>query len=382
MLIFFDVLSRLPLGSIFTCKLVCKKFLRILKDPYFAEIHLTKTPPQVNITLQRCRTHRFCLSFFTIHPERYFDMVSSSSSTDAQIGLQTIRSHPPRPLTKQNEICFAKDMLATIVGECRGMICLYHHLLPVYCIRNPIIHDFFVFHYQPRPTPAHSYLDLSGFGYCPRTKVYKVIRFTSMSSQDPMTSLSEAEIEIHTVGSHTWRRVYGAPYPNIQGSFDPYLSGFYHFLTTSSKPSELICSLDLETESFGFIQPPQHFTPGYTNKISWINVGTNRGCLCLCYVFDHSSFEVWVMKEYRDQESWRKEFSINLKLYAEAMEKELQQPLKFMANGDMWFHSSSKKVGCYKPESGNFRIFESLGALTSNLIVYNPSFISPTLLWK
>ncbi|KAG8368943.1 hypothetical protein BUALT_Bualt15G0098900 [Buddleja alternifolia] len=311
-----DILSRLPLKDIFHCRCVCKLFLNLLKDPYFAKVHLARAPiSTTNLILQENVGKWGALHFFT------FDLgdstFSSCSSDDQNIKNknQCYFRHGLHLLSKSDaEFCFPTQRL-TLVGSCNGLLCLYFDSpsKPFFGICNPILCESIKL---PRiitssPPPVYTYANHSSFGYCPRTKQYKVISFMYLTSS---IDSKRVVAEVHTVGSDSWRRIESAPFPKI-ASFDPFFNGSLHWITNSSKPSELISSFDLEKEKFIRVPPPPHFNAEYVNKVSWINTGVLRDCLCLCYIYEDSEFEVWVMREYGVKDSWRKEFSIDMKFY-------------------------------------------------------------------
>uniref|UniRef100_A0A5B7CAE4 F-box domain-containing protein n=1 Tax=Davidia involucrata TaxID=16924 RepID=A0A5B7CAE4_DAVIN len=373
-----DILSRLPLKSILYCRCVCKMFLKILTDSYFAKIHLTKAPTTTASLI--LREHFGLSGFLYIYMIDLDETSSTSCSTDYHHSRGGGCCRPRHALTKQNAELRFRDGKATLVGSCNGLLCLYHASLqnPIYHICNPILGEYTVVPHLIPSTSVYTYLNYSGFGFCPKTNQYKVIRFMCLTSFDPFTALTlrKTVAEIYTLGSESWRSISDAPSPKTQGSFDPFLNGALHWITDSRRASDLICSFDLEAEQFRPVPPPAHFDPDYVRKISWINIGVLRGCLCICYVFGDAQFEVWVMKDYGVKESWIKEFAINVKFYCGLRVEDLHQPIKFLNNGDLWFICKSHSLVSYSPQKGTFRDFKALGPHKTEVIVHIPSFIS------
>ncbi|GFY94390.1 hypothetical protein Acr_09g0008360 [Actinidia rufa] len=370
----YDILSRLPPKTIFFCKCVCKTFLKIFTDPYFAEIHLTKAPNgAASIVLQD----------FSVPSEfRFFYMLDLEETSSSSSSYNN--HHPPfrRPrrsglsksLTVRNTKFLFCSGRVTLVGSCNGLLCLRSDLrpLPLYYICNPVLGELVVL------PPLSFFVNYSGFGFCPKTKQYKVICFICFSCTDPMTNVlsTKAVAEICTLGTESWRRIGDAPCPLLGGSFDSFLNGNLHWLTNSVSASNRICSFDFESEQFRSVPSPTHFDPVYVHKISWINVGVLGGQLCLCYIIGDAEFDVWVMKDYGVESSWTREFVIDIKFYCGLNVDNLNHPIRFLNNGDLLFISDSKSIVSYSPRKGTFKNFKALGTQNIQAITHIPSFVS------
>ncbi|GFP95063.1 F-box/kelch-repeat protein at3g06240 [Phtheirospermum japonicum] len=371
--IIYDILSRLPLADIFRSRCVCKMLLKLLKDPYFSKIHLSRAPTlRTNLILQEHFGKWGAVHFFV------FDLSESTLSSCSSIDDdQTIYCSS---LSKRNsEFSFRTNGL-TLVGSCNGLLCFYSNppSRPFYVICNPILGECIRLPQLTAPSMLYNYDNRSGFfGYCPRTKQYKIISFVDRSFADYLNSVYSRKIivHIHTLGSDSWRKVENAPCPK-RSPFDPFLNGALHWITDSEKPSELINSFELETEKFEFVAPPVHFNILYMNKVSWINVGVLRGCLCICYIYEDVLFDVWVMREYGVRESWAKEFGIDMKFYCKLRVEDLHRPVRFFGNGDMWFISSAGSLVSFSPQKRTFKELRSIGIRRSEVTIHNLSFIS------
>lgn len=372
----YEVLSRLPLKTIFSCKCVCTTFLKLLEDPYFAEIHL------VNASTTTTASLMFQESFGPTRP------VSMS-----MLDLNGTRSTSPRstdhghcqgidhPITKPNlKFCYLTDRM-NLVGSCNGLICLYKSAprRPLYCICNPILGEYTILPHPTPTTPFYSYLQNAGFGLCPKTKQYKVVRL--MVSHDPSMAFTSRTIvaEVHTLGTQSWRKIEDAPCPRTGLSFDPFLNGSLHWVTDRQSASDLICSFNLETEKFQQVPPPSHFDLDYLSKISWINVGSLRGCLCLCYIFEGVQFSVWVMKENGFNKCWTNEFCIDFRFFCGLKAEDLYHPIKFMENeneGELCLLCNNVSLLFYSPKKKTFRDLGDFALAKTDVIAHTPSFIS------
>jgi F-box interacting protein len=264
-----------------------------------------------------------------------------------------------------------------IVGSCNGLICLHKKDLqkPIYCILNPILGEFTVL---PRPNPANPSFDWSqetGFGFCPKSKQYKVIRFL-------LTDNRKTAADIYTVGTKSWRNIGNVPNPRKKMGFDPFINGSLYWITDSNRSGDLICSFDLETELTKSVQPPSVFeSSGYISKASRIGVGSMRNSLCLCYVYEELHFVVWVMKENgsKSDACWSKLFSIDFASYCGLSAKNFPRPIKFVDNGDggeLLLLCNLLSVFLYSPKKRTFRDVGMISSTKTNVFSYTPSFIS------
>lgn len=373
-----DILSRLPLLNILRCRCVCRMFCKLLKDPYFSRIHLALEPTlRTNLILQAEDGIWGALDIFTFdHSE---SILSPCSSDD-----ETIHGYfcPGLPLlSKLNAQFRFVTQKSSLIGSCNGLLCLYFDSSsnPFYGIINPVLGEFTKLPQLTASAPLYTYANHSGFGYCPRMKQYKLVRFMKLTSVNPPNSRDSKKMvaELHTLRSDSWRIIENAPCP-VRDSFNSFLNGALHWITNSDKPSEIISSFDLESEKFKVVPPPAHFNVHYVNKVSWINVGVLRGYLCICYIYEDAMFEVWVMREYGVKESWRKEFSIDMKFYCKLRVEDLRRPVKFLSNGDLWFVSSSNSLVSFSPRKRTFRELRSIGVgqLKTKVTAHELSFVS------
>ncbi|XP_073045527.1 F-box protein At3g07870-like [Primulina eburnea] len=370
-----DIFSRLPLKSIFHCSRVCKMFLQLVKDSCFIELHRARSSVlTTNLIFQHSLGQLSTRRLFTFNHEEpplsFCTCDDQNKHYCCHHGLYTWNISVFTFHTRRH----------VLVGSCDGLLCLYFDSSPkpFYAICNPIRREQIKLPCLAISTPFNTYANYSGFGYCRKTKQYKVISLMYLISIDPLTSEESKRLvaDVHTLGSDSWRRIENAPWPKRK-SFDPLLNDALHWITTSCKPCELISSFDLAAETFKFVPPPAHFSLQYIDKISSINIGVLKNCLCICYIYKDTVFEVWLMKEYGVKESWTRQFRIDMKTYTELSIEDLQRPIKFLNNGDLWFISGSEFLVSFSPAKRTFKELRPIGPEKSEIIAHNLSFISP-----
>lgn len=337
----YDILSGLPIETIFSCKCVCKTFLNILADPYFAELHLKKAS---NVDYSLIIQDRLsALNFFLV------PMVAID-------GQSNCVSHPWQTLNMPSRVSPFKDKGAVyLVGSYNGLLCLHYHFdVSMFYVCNPILGEF-MFLSGSKLCSYHS----AGFGFCPKTKQYKVIVF------DPCF-----RGEILTLGTNCWRRIDNVPHPLSPMSLDCCYNGNLHWIASRS-PKNLICSFNLESECFSYISPPSHFVTDLPKIIIDIRIGTLGGLFCVCYLIDNDIFEVCLMKEYGVKESWTKELRVDARLSFGPGRLFL---IRFLDNGDLLLFHTFCAFVYYNPRKGTRRDIWTEGFYDA--IGHVPSFIS------
>lgn len=373
----YEIISRLPLKTIFSCRCVCKTFLKLIEDPYFAKTHLNEAL-STSTTIIVKENHFFSPYFCPYMLEIDYTPKKSSCSSDHQFYHQHNFSRQSCGVALRDVKCCFLTGDTTFISSCNGLLSLYSPSLkkPTYCICNPVSGECMTLPHPASFSSDYTYLNHSGFGFCPRTEQYKVIRFMSST-----TTLRTVAL-VHTLGTRSWSNIGDAPCPKSQRSFDCFLDGKLHLITTSHKISDIVYSFDLETEKFKPVPMPAHFSPEYFSKISWISVGVIGGCLCLCYTTSDAYFEVFAMEEYGIRESWIKKFAIHVQFYGLKVE-DLQKPVKFLNNGELLFLSKFNSLVSYSPQKGTFRDIKSLGNGKAEAIAHVSSFVSlKTLVYK
>ncbi|KAF7801261.1 F-box protein [Senna tora] len=336
-----DILLKLPVFSIFSCRCVCKTFLKILSNSYFSHLYISRAPTSFVVVTDQLRLF-------------YLDCYGQALASDYASSCQAAVQKPSSSLTYRSGI------------DCHNIT--DHHQIQtdafqdkftsrnVYYICNPILGEFL--RVPPPPSSAREYLG-SAFGYDPETKVYKILQFVWRSNR--------VIAELYKLGDNSWTVIENnVSSAKPKGSFDPSLNGALHWVTDSSKNSELICSFDLRTDEFKPVLPPAHLDVEFVKKISWINVGVLEDCLCLCYISEGAVFEAWLMKEYGIKESWTQKFTIDIKSYCGLRLEDKHRPIGFTSYGDMWLKcdSDSYCLVSYGPKRGSFKVID-VGGISS-----------------
>ncbi|KAM0029296.1 putative F-box domain-containing protein [Helianthus debilis subsp. tardiflorus] len=256
-----DVLSRLPVKTIIHCKCVCKKWRDLVSDPYFVQIHLSRS--------------RQCL------------MIQEGKTSDLPGNLEWVEIEHDNvdPVKTLDHDSFP-------VGSVNGLICCCRPYDDSIHIFNPVLEEDVLL---PKPESKIEGCMRYGFGVSMDGE-YKVIL---RGRREPNYSPYEYEVRVYTLGTDQWR-VLGQTLDDLnlmECGPGVFLSSHVYWLGIYGQ----IYDFDLTTETFDlFPSPPVRekfeskkmlgVLKGRLSRISWCSLGLN----------------LWVMKG----DSWYKEIAI------------------------------------------------------------------------
>ncbi|KAI8558154.1 hypothetical protein RHMOL_Rhmol04G0067300 [Rhododendron molle] len=313
-----DILSRLPLNSISTCKRVCKAWRDLTLEPCFAKLHLS----------------RFPLSLIFYH--------HGTANSLSHFEILQLRDHGPTDFGRHcttmkftNGICFPHKRIH-MVASCNGLILLANYPsrdLIIVC--NPLRAQHFIL---PKPQklapPMHDGYFGFGFGHCTETDQYKVLRY--IITDRPTRLL---DIDIYTLGiDDEWRSLGDtAQPPAIFTSNLVFLNGALHWM--GFQDSWLICFFDIEKEQFGSFPLPSHIGDAckYLGVVdNWLYIRNEP--------FGVHKF--WMMKDYGAFGSWTLECVVEI-LDVQGLRR-FVEPLKFLKDGSLLMTLHECTVGIYR----------------------------------
>lgn len=347
--IIIDILSRLPVRTIISCRRVCRSLLGLVDSPEFAELHLPRSVPNLAIyqrighrkpykvyefveDLARRKYSPFCYIVFNFNYKFSHDAYIHSS-VDGFLFMYTRSPRRPRDL----------------------LIC------------NPVTRDYITLPYFT----DNLFLDhILGFGVSKVTCQYKLVRIYRFTRE-----FVPPECEVYTVGTGSWRSIEHASPIMYKGRKGAYLNGKLHWLATDSEGYQLISCFDLETELFtAFLAPPKS-PDDYCPCISALG-----DCLCVCLnVADE--FIIWTMKEYGDEKSWEKEFVIRKPIHDILRGKfcGFYFPLKVFKTGEILVGEEDGPIlFCYLTKSRTIKEIDAFRVhsfIHTSTVIYTPSFL-------
>jgi F-box interacting protein len=192
----------------------------------------------------------------------------------------------------------------SIVGSCNGILCVAHQYTSFIQLWNPSIRkvkELPPFEEPPYPSYRHTY----GFGYDFVTDSYKVVVISFYHLPNDRVN-DKTEVKVNTLGTNFWKNMqefpFGMPDCIASGKF---VGGTINWLASEHWHQSpcFIVSLDLGKESFRKVSLPDYY--GEIDE-SLLFLSVLRDSLCLMY-----GHEVWIMKEYGNEDSWTKLFTVS-----------------------------------------------------------------------
>ncbi|KAL1533737.1 F-box protein-like protein [Salvia divinorum] len=359
-----NILSRLPLRSIALIKCVCKPWLNLLQSDNFAKSKI-KTPPALVRLVPVTNSIRCTIFEF-------------EDEDEADAESHALHFHPLRDFEiphgngNSESICRAQ--------QTNGLLLVYSSSERRIHICNPITREYIEL------CCPEQYISLQfvsfGFGVGKITGQYKVVCFNEDAGSD--------SYHVYTLGTGTWRRVEPGAASGCTFCFHAYTvcNGNPHWTVYDSAQIFWICAFDLETECFSIFSAPA--VDGLAGDGLAIDVKLNvlRDCLCLSYTLD-DKVVIWLMKEYRVEESWTMEYQISIDFnfdYGFDISFDFWNliniyPIKVFQNGDVLMFMEEKCLIYYSNKTRTIRHAGMLADGTTvddiaSAMIYTPSLFS------
>ncbi|XP_057441263.1 F-box/kelch-repeat protein At3g06240-like isoform X2 [Lotus japonicus] len=377
------ILGRLPVKSVFICKSVCRRWKAVISDPHFPKLHFqhasaglmilaTDRKPTRNLYLLECESEKIknddigqfcCCEDSYIKPEcnRHFKLEHK-----LKVPLDLDKSDEAKKRGGQSD-----DNKFAVVNSCNGFLCLSDVKRNCFVVCNPVTGEFIRLPEPPRidRTGYTVRPELKvGFGFQPKTNEYKVVRIIFKGQRVWRATQKIMGVEIHTLGTSTWRNVEVDPMHVSLYTFPTYVNGALYWISGYHKKSSIFC-FDFESESFqSFPYPPRSF-------VIDITMGEYGGSLYICNSSSTGHINMWIMKKYGFEASWTNIFSIDI---TSKPKGGLCWPVKHIKNGGavLMCHSSDCFI-YYEPLKYGFKIFKIRGAARYvTAIPHIPSLIS------
>lgn len=299
-----DILSRLPVRTIISCKCVDKSWLDLIETHEVVKSHLSKSVPGLLASHENV-DGSILYRFFEFEEE------TADMNTECDVERHKLHYSPATPwldIPSRHR----KDM----IGSVNGLLLWQEYTVdnpnpqgPFIC--NPITREYIKLPQAQDSTQSRNFRSFErivtyGFGASEKTGQHKVLRVCGTGR-----TVFNYEYQVYTLGTGSWRTIdpsRGAG-PSMEDYHDSYigsvlfLKGKLHWLSTVPRP--YIFSLDLETELFCTFSPP---LPVKLESKCYFSLCALQDSLCLCEsTRNYEKIVVWLVKE---DKFWAKEFVI------------------------------------------------------------------------
>ncbi|XP_043694587.1 F-box protein At3g07870-like [Telopea speciosissima] len=284
--VLIKVFSWLPVKSLLRFKCLSKRWFDVISsDPYFIDLHSQQSNSK--------------------SPSRLFSL--------------------SRNLLREFKIT---DPISHLLPTRFDLVCLKSY--DKFYVCNPSTHESITL-----PQFRDSHNATFGFGYVESTNEYKIVHFIETCFPPPSSFLDShffhlydpnlpKECRVFTLGMGkdspssyaspwAWRLVGYYPYKFEGAQFPAFITGALHWLINHPELliQKTILAFNLESEEFRLVPPPR----GFSDLIQipkHLQLVELRGLLCLSYVENYNKMNIWMLKDYYDNESWAKEYCIDL----------------------------------------------------------------------
>ncbi|XP_023516660.1 F-box protein At3g07870-like [Cucurbita pepo subsp. pepo] len=280
------ILSKLPYYYLPSCRLVCKTW----NDVILSSKHDPSISPASNFLLAHVYSNRRDrLSFRNLH---CLELDSDH--------VEEVRSVASFNLRRKY---FRRSFISTI-NSCNGLLAFVVTKNTkswlnsnTVVILNPMTNEYFEL---PKDEFKGNWLTCSyGFGFCPKTKHYKVVRNSTVEDRNSTVNYKS---EIFAFGTRQeWTRIESPSY-SFNGCHGVYLNGGLHWVGQDDLHHDVIYRLNMEDEKYEHIPFPND--DGYFPCI-----GVFNGALHLTLSMEGHEYTMWKMKE---DGSWIKAFSTSV----------------------------------------------------------------------
>ncbi|KAK9673100.1 hypothetical protein RND81_12G146100 [Saponaria officinalis] len=271
-IIYYDILTRLPVKSLLRFKSVCKDWYALINSSTFIDTH-QKYVLESHDSSDFMIVSNSC--FYT-----YYDAPQFTSGT--YVVLKEMDKH----------------YFNVVVGSCNGLICL-NILRFGLMLCNPITREYYrlihpVSHHTYGQHDIPDYYGQYGFGYDIVTNHYKIVKIITSSHMD--YSSKSLIVQVFSTYTNSWKQANNFPESTCISplKYGVPINNTLHWAAKKlGDNTRSSLTFDLHTEEFGKMTLLELMTAGgrlYT-------VSSNR---------PFSNLTLWVMKEYGAPESWTK----------------------------------------------------------------------------
>ncbi|XP_042006554.1 putative F-box protein At3g16210 [Salvia splendens] len=335
-----EILRRLTIRSVMTCKCVFKSWPHLIEGGGFG---MSYTPKPDLFFVYGDMEMRYVVCDEALKPLFRFGSPSHNQFSTAHYRV--------------------------MVASANGLLSVWDQRDNILFICNPMTRE----HVELPPLSKYKKnYSFSGFGVSKTRGQYKIV-YVDIDS-----------CWVYTLGTGSWRSIEAFNPGIFSLDFDTaaFFNGNLHWLTYDSKENRFICCFDLETELFTRFYLPREFN---SDTYLYKRIYIFEGRLCLCGILDLRHIVIWMMNNYGDDNSWIKEYSFDMPADYSKM-----RGLKVLVNGELliaipgfYMCTTHDRLFFIDPKNTEAPVaYKTYGHLeqnySSNIAAYTPSLISLT----
>lgn len=310
-----EILSRLPVRSVKSCKCVCKSWLNLLETEEFLKSHLSKAVPGLVVSdPDSCIIYDFNDAPDLEEHELHYDPV----------------------------IDFKFNHFGAIHGSVNGALLVSYLSVDsrhsdLLCVLNPVTFEYIQLSRSEEFVFKENRVVTYGFGESRETRQLKAVRIfhDCIRLPEEFLTIYKLECRVYTLGTRSWRSIEPGPMLEYDGdSIGALLYGNLHWLVYNAASIPTIACFDLEDESFSYFHAPPELP---CNGLLLLDLHALEDCLCVSNNMSDEEFVVWFMKDYKVKNTWTKDLVIS-KLevpYFVRLDYQTPHPVKMFKDGEI-----------------------------------------------
>ncbi|XP_022961419.1 F-box protein At3g07870-like [Cucurbita moschata] len=324
------IVNKLPSYCLPSCRLVCKTWNDVILS--------SKHHPSISHASDFFLAHVYSDSRDRPNSHCFRNLHCLELDPDHMEGVRSVASF------NLKRKYFKRSFISTI-NSCNGLLAFVvtkktnSWLSPnSVVILNPITNEYFEL---PKDKfKGNWFTCYYGFGFCPKTKQYKVVR--SSTVRDRNSIIHNYKTEIFAFGTRPeWTRI-ESPTCSFNGCHGVYLNGGLHWIGQNNLGPDVIYRLNMEDEKYEQIPFPDD--DGYFPCIGIFN-----GAIHLTLSMEGYKYRVWKMKE---DGLWIKAFSViipDVNKNILSFSKSTVEPIKICKDGKILCLWAGAELMLYNP---------------------------------
>jgi len=341
-----NILSRLPARELVKSKLVCKTWYHLITDSHFTTNYYS-----FHNQLQNQEEHLLVIRRPYISSLKTTISLLSSTFNDPKKHVSSSVLNPPEQYNSEHKYW------SEIIGPCNGIYLLQGN---PNVLMNASLQQFKALpeSHLTDSNGIYSLTDYASFGFDPKTNDYKVVVLKDLwLKETDERQKGYWTAELYSLNSNSWKKLDAKTLPlpiEICGSSSSSSSRVYTYVNncchwwsfvndheSQGMKQDFVLSFDIVNEVFRKIKVPRICE---SSQETFVTLAPFEESSTIGFIVNPvrgnvKHFDVWVMRDYWDEDSWIKQYSVG------SIELEIDRLMGFIgSNRFLWKCSDDELV--------------------------------------